>query len=168
MAPSVSSLTLSIINAHFLPLPMLPWSQLIHRVFPSHRHGHSLTLDSRLGTGGGDGTHGSDHEVSEEGVPVQRVLGHVVAEVGDLVGLGFTLEGALESRARTITENRGGADCTGAGEAGGRSNGRLRKGARSSCERCHRTVVVRSIGVELKRSKIGCRRLRSFFTRPSF
>ncbi len=154
MAPSASSLTPNIlnviINARILALPVLPWNQLTHRVSPSHRHGPSLTLDSRLGTGGGDGTHGSNHEVSKEGVLVQRVLGHVVAEVGDLGARGFTLEGALESRARTITESRGGADCTGAGEAGGRSNGRLRKGARSSCERCHRRVVVRSIGLELK------------------
>lgn len=51
------------------------------------------TLNSALGSSGGDGAHCADHEVREELVGGLAALGHVLAEVGDLVGLGLALEG---------------------------------------------------------------------------
>lgn len=51
------------------------------------------TLDSGLGAGGREGTHGADHEVGEQQVRVGGALGEVVAEVRDLGRLGLALEG---------------------------------------------------------------------------
>ncbi|KAK8080522.1 hypothetical protein PG997_008340 [Apiospora hydei] len=59
----------------------------------------------RLGTGGSNGTHGTDHEVGDEVVRADRVLGHVAAPVGDLGGLAVALEGAAVV---AITERAGG------------------------------------------------------------
>jgi hypothetical protein len=139
--------------------PVLPGvhDQLVPRVTPSPRPDSSLTLDSRLGSGGGDGTDGSNHKVSKQRILVQRVLGQVVAEVGDLAAPSLALEGALESRARTITESRGGADCAGAGETRRRSNGRLRKSARSGCERCHRRWLCVQLRGNCKLKRVGFR-----------
>lgn len=62
------------------------------------------TLDSGLGAGGGDGAHGSDHEVGEEQVRVGGALVEVVTEVRDLGGLGLALEGTRVGAGGGIVE----------------------------------------------------------------
>lgn len=102
------------------------------------------TLDSRLGTGGGNGAHGSDHEVLEEQVRVGAVLVHVVAEVGDPGGFGFALEGTRVGSGIVELGSRG----DGAGgiytATGFRYSSRQSTG--SNGKRCHNYMERGSIG----------------------
>lgn len=98
------------------------------------------TLNGRLGTGGGDGAHGPDHEVGEEQVRVGAALVDVVAEVGDLGGRGLALEGARVGGTGGIVELGGRAQGAGGVQVGAGSRYAAREGAGSDCERCHDVV----------------------------
>lgn len=93
------------------------------------------TLNSRLGASGGDGTHCSDHEVGKEHIRAGAVLVDVVAEVGDLGGLGLALEGARVGTG--ILELCGGGNGASDIQAGGRSRDAARQGTGGNGERSH-------------------------------
>lgn len=107
----------------------------------------SLTLYSRLGSSGGNGAHGADHEVSEQQVGARRGLGRVVAPVGDLAASGLALERAGVGAGGSIAQRRRGAQGADGGEAvAGCSRSLSRKSARCNCERRHGDGVEGSIG----------------------
>lgn len=102
------------------------------------------TLNSALGTSGGHGTHGTDHEVGEELVGVTGGLGDIFAKVGDLAALGAAvLEGAAVvgvGRGGRVGADRGGAEGSSADRrhlAGSRG---AQADARCVCERRHRGI----------------------------
>lgn len=91
------------------PLHPLVWHPISSHLFsPSPpRPEKPLTLDRGLGTGAGDGAHGTDHEVLVHQVLVGAVLGNVVAEVGDIGGRLGALEGALVGAGRALGPDGG-------------------------------------------------------------
>lgn len=93
-------------------------------------------MDSGLGAGSGDGTHGSDHEVLEEQICVGAALVHVVAEVGNLGGLGFALERTRVGTGGIVELGRRAEGADGINTAT-RSRYSSREGAGGDCERCH-------------------------------
>lgn len=78
----------------------------IPMLFPSYSDSKTKkkpTLDSSLGTDSGSQTEGAGHEVGEDLVGTGRVVGLVLAEVGDLqgrAGLVSAGEGRFEGRLR--------------------------------------------------------------------
>ena len=113
-------------------------------------------MDSGLGTGGGDGAHGTDHEVLEEQVRVVVAAG-VLAEVGDLATLGLALERAAirASRIELGCRAEGAGGGGGGNTAGGGSGDATRECAGRNGERRH---LKRE---EKRRKKRKCRSQRS-------